>query len=135
MLDGLRPFGPETSIVLAGDFNGTPDSPAIVRMRTSFDSAHAIRHGREPDFTYPTPLTSGDRVRSVVTRGLLRLFTNQPGCSWSGTLDYIFVSRDIEVIDCSLILDQPDETDATLYASDHFGLAATLTLPNASKMT
>jgi endonuclease/exonuclease/phosphatase family metal-dependent hydrolase len=48
------------------------------------------------------------------------------------TLDYIFVSPGVQVLGCDLILNQPSPQDPTLYASDHFGLAATLRLSGRS---
>ena len=129
VLDRIRIFDPGTSVVACGDFNGTPGSPAIDRMRRTLVSAHEVRHGREPVYTCPTPLRSGQRVRGAVTRGLLRLFSNRPGDSWRGTLDYIFVSPEIRVVECGVFLDRPSSDDPTLYASDHLGLAATLEIP------
>jgi endonuclease/exonuclease/phosphatase family metal-dependent hydrolase len=43
-------------------------------------------------------------------------------------LDYIFVNDRVEVHDGWLAFDRPGVGDPTLYPSDHFGLAATLTL-------
>lgn len=120
---------PGAVIVVCGDFNATPGSPAIARMGRSFLSAHESAHGREPEYTCPTPLITGGRVRGAVTRGLLRLFTNRPGTTWRGTLDYIFVSPGVRVLDCGVFLDRPSPDDPTLYASDHLGLAATLEVP------
>src|SRR4029078_10176786 len=110
-------------VVLCGDFNATPGSRPIGRLRRSLNSAHEAVHGREPEFTCPTPLVCGGRVRGAITRGLLRLFTNRPGETWRDTLDYIFVSRGVRVVDCGVILDRPSSEDPTLYASDHLGLA------------
>jgi endonuclease/exonuclease/phosphatase family metal-dependent hydrolase len=130
VLDRVRAFDTATAVVACGDFNGTPGSPAITLMRRAFASAHEARHGTEPDFTCPTPLTSRNRLRGPVTRGLLRLFTNRPGGSWRGTLDYIFVSPGVRVVECEVFLDRPSPDDPTLYASDHLGLAATLEIPS-----
>ena len=129
VLDRVEALDPATAVVACGDFNGTPGSPAIALMRRAFASAHEARHGREPDFTCPTPLVSGGRVRGAVTRCLLRLFTNRPGGPWRGTLDYIFVSPNVRVVECEVFLDRPSPDDPTLYASDHLGLAATLEIP------
>jgi endonuclease/exonuclease/phosphatase family metal-dependent hydrolase len=125
----VKDLEPETPVIVCGDFNATPGSRAIALMRRSFVSAHEAAHGREPEFTCPTPLAIGGRVRGAVTRGLLRVFSNTPGASWRGTLDYIFVSPDIRVAGCGVILDRPSPDDPTLYASDHLGLAAALELP------
>jgi endonuclease/exonuclease/phosphatase family metal-dependent hydrolase len=126
LLDWLGALPPDTPVIACGDFNGTPESRAIALMRQSFASAHAARHGREPDYTCPTPLVTGRPVRSAVARGLLRLFSNRPGESWRGTLDYIFISPQLRVVECRVILDRPAPHDPGLYASDHYGLAATL---------
>ena len=123
---------PGAATIICGDFNATPGSPAIALMRRSFASAHEAAHGREPRYTCPTPLVVGGRVRWAVTRGLLRLFTNRPGTTWQGTLDYIFVSPGVRVVDCGVILDRPSSDDPTLYASDHLGLMAILEVPPAS---
>ncbi len=133
VLHRAEAFLPDIPVVACGDFNGLPGSPAIDLMRRSFASAHESFHGREPDFTCPTPLTSGHAARSAVTRGLLRLFTNRPGDSWRGTLDYIFVSPGLRVVECGVVLDRPSPGDPTLYASDHLGVAATLEIPPPPK--
>lgn len=129
VLDRVKGLDRETAVVACGDLNGSPGSPAIDLMRRTLVSAHEARHGREPDYTCPTPLRSGQRVRGAATRGLLRLFSNRPGDSWRGTLDYIFVSPDVRVVECGVFFDRPSPDDPTLYASDHLGLAATLEIP------
>jgi endonuclease/exonuclease/phosphatase family metal-dependent hydrolase len=126
-------FLPDIPVIACGDFNGLPGSPAIALMRHSFASAHEAVHGLEPDFTCPTALTSGHAARSAVARGLLRLFSNRPDGPWRGTLDYIFVSPGIRVLQCGVILDRPSPGDPTLFASDHLGVAATLEIPPPSK--
>jgi endonuclease/exonuclease/phosphatase family metal-dependent hydrolase len=120
---------PVAASVVCGDFNATPGSPAVALMSRSFTSAHQAVHGREPEYTCPTPLAVGGRVRAAATRGLLRLFSNHPGAGWRGTLDYIFVSPAVRVADCVIFLDRPSPDDPALYASDHLGLAASLEIP------
>lgn len=122
---------PGAPLIVCGDFNATPGSRAIALMRQSFASAHEAVHGHEPEFTCPTPLLVGGRVRGAVSRGLMRLFTNRPGASWRGTLDYIFVGPGVQALECGIILDRPSPDDSTLYASDHLGLAATLEIQAA----
>jgi endonuclease/exonuclease/phosphatase family metal-dependent hydrolase len=135
----LSSAAPDASVIAGGDFNGTPESPAIARMRRAYRSAHEVRHGREPEFTYPSPLTSRLPIRSAVTRGLLRLFSNRAGAgagagnSWRGTLDYLFVSRDLRVVECDVILNRPAPDDPSLYPSDHYGLAATLEIASTTE--
>jgi endonuclease/exonuclease/phosphatase family metal-dependent hydrolase len=129
VLDAVKALDPGTSVIACGDFNATPRSPAIALMRRTLVSAHEARHAREPEYTCPTLLVGRWRAREVVTRGLLRLFTNRPGRPWRGTLDYIFVSPDVRVVECGVFLDRPSPGNPTLYASDHLGLAATLEIP------
>jgi len=43
-------------------------------------------------------------------------------------LDYIFVSDGVEVHDARVVFDQVDPVDEHLVASDHFGLAATVSV-------
>ncbi len=128
LLTWIATLAPSSRVIVCGDFNATPVSPTIRLMKESFVSAHEAVHGCEPKYTCPTPLICGGRVRGPVIRSLLRLFSNTPGETWRGTLDYIFVSSGVRVIDCDLILNCPSQHDSTLYASDHFGLAAALTL-------
>jgi endonuclease/exonuclease/phosphatase family metal-dependent hydrolase len=128
LLDWLNSRSPQIPAIVSGDFNATPDSRALAVMRASFASAHVACHGAEPDFTFPTPLVSHNFVRSTITRSALRIFSNRPRERWRGTLDYIFVSSSVAVSECGLILTYPSATDPTLYASDHFGLTATLCL-------
>ena len=103
-------------------------------MRQSFASAHEARHGREPDYTCPTPLVTRRPVRSVFARGLLWLFSNRPGEPWRGTLDYIFINPQLRVVECDVILDRPAPHDPSLYASDHYGLAATVEIVPAQEV-
>ena len=129
MLDWLSDIPTETAIVVCGDFNGTPNSAAIRLMRERFASAYAARHSREPDYTCPTPLkrhgppSLRDVVRGIGGR-ILTLAVNHTIKPWRGTLDYVFVSERIRVIDCDVVLNCPAPHDSTLYPSDHFGLAA-----------
>jgi endonuclease/exonuclease/phosphatase family metal-dependent hydrolase len=126
LLVWVRASEPGAASIICGDFNATPGSPTIAVIRRSYVSAHEAVHGMEPDYTYPTTLVFGGRFRRAVTRRLLRVFTNRPGATWRGTLDYIFVSPEIQVVECGVILDRPATDDPTLYASDHLGLMATL---------
>lgn len=98
-------------------------------MRKTFRSVYASHHGAEPDSTCPTPLVGKHRAAELIKKAALRLFTNRPGESWRGTLDYIFTTPNIEVINCETFLDRPARHDPTLYPSDHLGLEATLEIP------
>ncbi len=90
--------------IIAGDFNETPDGPAVSYMKQSYRSAYFERHGHEPLATYPTALAGLNR-------------------DWSGCLDYIFLSSAVGAVQsASLFCDKPDAEDDTLYPSDHVGL-------------
>lgn len=101
---------PEARIVV-GDFNAEPTEPAYARMaEAGFRSAHRQANGAEPAVTWP----SGIQAPGMDTDG-------DPGC-----LDYIWVQGPIEVDSCRVTFDRPAASDATLFPSDHFGLAARL---------
>ncbi len=126
-LDWLADYPSDSPIVSVGDFNGTPETEAIAKMRQQFTSAYADHHGQEPDYTCPTPLIIRGWRR--IWRGLwLKLRYDRRLKPWRGTLDYIFV-RNLTVQDCHLILTEPAPQDPKLYPSDHFGLVTTLHWP------
>lgn len=125
LLDWLGALPAAWPIVAVGDFNGTPESRAVQLMRTRFGSAHAARHGREPEWTCPTALGYSGWAHWVKSY-LLSLVANRQFKLWRGTLDYIFVNDRVQVQDCRVILNRPASHDPTLYPSDHLGLAATL---------
>jgi endonuclease/exonuclease/phosphatase family metal-dependent hydrolase len=94
--------------IVAGDFNEVPFGPAIGRMKQTYRSAFAERHGHEPVATFPTALS--DR---------------QDG--WSGCLDYIFISKAMgPVRDARIFANKHAPEDDSLYPSDHVGLLARL---------
>ena len=101
---------PGTAQVLVGDFNATPRSATMRSTLERLRSAYAAVHGQEPPRTVPTPLRRhGDPARGAV-------------------LDYILVNDRIDVHDASVTFDEPATDDPRLYASDHFGLAATISV-------
>lgn len=93
--------------IIAGDFNETPDGPAIRRMKQVYRSAYEAVYDREPLATFPTALVFSDD-------------------GWSGCLDYIFVSTAVRVREAHLFCRRPAADDDTLYPSDHVGVLATL---------
>ena len=103
-----------TPQVLVGDFNATPTSAVMQPARQALRSAFVVVHGTEPDRTVPTPLRHG---------------TLPPG---GDVLDYILVSGDVEVHDATVVFDRAAPEDPTIYASDHFGLAATISITDHS---
>jgi endonuclease/exonuclease/phosphatase family metal-dependent hydrolase len=126
LLDFLDTQPVDQPVVVCGDFNGLPGTPAIERMRQYFDSAHNIVHKHEPDYTCPTPLPNSGRVNIRNTMGWLLRMRPKPDLEWRGTLDYIFVDPRLQTQDCQVVLDQPAEDDPEIYPSDHFGLWATI---------
>ena len=119
------------SVVVCGDFNGTPETPAIQAMQaplgwTQFQSAHTCKHGREPDWTCPTPLQWRHEPWRKAVFNVVGLAVQKKRGPWRGTLDYIFVNERVSVEECRVVFNQPALHDPTLYPSDHLGLHATL---------
>jgi endonuclease/exonuclease/phosphatase family metal-dependent hydrolase len=118
-------------IAVCGDFNGTPETQAIQAMRAplgwaQFESAHVRKHGREPDWTCPTPLQwRHEPWRGAVFHAAGLALQKRRG-PWRGTLDYIFVNEQVKVEECRVVLNQHAPHDPTLYPSDHLGIQATL---------
>ncbi len=93
--------------VVLGDFNAYLGEETVAFMKRRFRSVFEVVHGREPEKTWPTPVNTYDT-------------------SPQGTLDYIFVSDQVEPLEAGLAFDSPLKDDADLYPSDHLGLFATL---------
>ena len=122
LLDYLDLQPAELPVLVVGDFNSEPGMPSIDLMRRYFDSAHRAVHGKEPDFTCPTPLprTRFDDIRLNILQHLGKNSDIQP--SWRGTVDYIFVDPRVTTLECRVVLDQSDVENPRLYPSDHYGL-------------
>jgi endonuclease/exonuclease/phosphatase family metal-dependent hydrolase len=109
-LDSRRDGTPE---VVVGDFNAEPVERAYARMvGAAFRSAYSEANGSEPAVTWP----SGIQAPGMDTDG-------EPGC-----LDYIWLRGDVTAESARLTFDRPAAGDATLYPSDHIGLAARIRL-------
>ena len=121
---------PQAGMIVCGDFNGTPAMPSIQTMHAGFRSAHAAHHGREPEWTCPTPLPFQTTPWRKAVFQIAGLATQGQFKPWRGTLDYIFVNRHITVDECHVAFDQPAAHDAGLYASDHLGLSARVRIEN-----
>ncbi len=105
--DGLN----ATATVLVGDFNADPAEASPARLRDSgFRSAYQEANGAEPAVTWP----SGLIAPAMDTDG-------DPEC-----LDYIWLRGAVRTASARLVFDRPDPEDATLYPSDHLGIAAQL---------
>lgn len=104
----LNEQNPVPKRIIAGDFNETPDGPAIHHMKQGYRSAFADLWGHEPVATFPTALVPTDD-------------------DWSGCLDYIFLSPAVEkVLKVQIFCKKPSPDDPTLYPSDHVGLLVAL---------
>ena len=111
LLAWLDDSPPSDGLVLVGDFNADPREPAYARIAAAgFRSAYLDANGSEPACTWP----SGIQAPGMDTDG-------DPDC-----LDYIWVRGAVRVVDCRLAFDRPAPSDATLYPTDHLGLAAHL---------
>jgi endonuclease/exonuclease/phosphatase family metal-dependent hydrolase len=112
-------------VVICGDFNAGPGTRTIKILLEQFKSAYAERHGREPEYTYPTPLPTS-RLHTLHTAvsflGNIRL--TDLGLSRKRTFDYIFLSPSLRVVESKVVLNKPAAHNPHLYPSDHFGLFA-----------
>lgn len=127
--------------VLAGDWNATPIFPSVrVAKTVGFESAHEAVHGREPAFTYPTPLSAVELVdggyskpRQLRTLQALAIARQAIGClppekrSESGlmryAIDYIMARNGLRAVEAGLVY---DDTTGRPPFSDHYGLRARL---------
>jgi len=98
--------------VLVGDFNSPPGTRPVRIIEERLGSAYSVLHGQEPSATIPTPLIPQEEWPPDWPKGV--------------TVDYIFVSPSIRVLDARLVFVEPDPSDPALYPSDHYGLAATI---------
>jgi endonuclease/exonuclease/phosphatase (EEP) superfamily protein YafD len=91
--------------------NAGPQSETIARAAERLASAYHRLHRTDP-VTFPTPLRAHDYP---------------PGLALS--IDYIFFDADrFTPTAARIIANMASAEDATLYPSDHYGLAATFTL-------
>lgn len=113
LIDWLQAAPPTDAQIVVGDFNAEPTEPAAERIRSDgFRSAYAEANGAEPLVTWP----SGLQAPGMDTDG-------EPGC-----LDYVWVRGAVRVAGARLAWDRPAVGDPTLYASDHIGLVAGLSI-------
>jgi endonuclease/exonuclease/phosphatase family metal-dependent hydrolase len=100
--------GTNGTAIVVGDFNATPNTPTIRLMAAHFRDAWAAANPGEPGHTMlvHTPRT--------------------PDASHM-RIDYVFVGPGPEIVRAVLLGTQPDADG--FYASDHFGVAATLRWP------
>lgn len=98
-------------VILAGDFNATPDSPAYAdTIQAGFQDAWTQTHPTDPGYTWgPTGETTRD---------------------FNQRIDYVFARGAFHVQSALLVGTDPNFiTAAGRYPSDHLGVLATYTLP------
>ena len=108
LLDWLKET--DRSYILMGDMNADPTSETIHTAKQQLRSAYEVIHGCEPNATFPTPLREAESLK-------LR------------TIDYIFCSPSLTVVDAYLIGDTPHPDKHLLYPSDHYGLYGEIVTP------
>ncbi len=117
LLEWMKACSADVHAILVGDLNARPDSGALRLLKSSLVSAYEVANGREPEYTFPTPL-----VKQTLP--------------WRATLDYILLSpaSGARVLRAWRAFEHPAADDPTLYASDHYGLMADIALeePRAS---
>lgn len=111
ILDWLAKVNGADAIVLAGDFNATPDEKSVQMIQNNFLSVFKALNRPEP-VTFGTPL-AGLSAQPVPQK----------------TIDYIFVSPNVRVLSAQRVFDRPHPDFPYLYPSDHFGLCAELEIP------
>jgi endonuclease/exonuclease/phosphatase family metal-dependent hydrolase len=95
--------------VLLGDFNTYVHEKGVALLKSRLRSAHETVHGAEPEKTWPTPVNTWDS-------------------SPPGTLDYVYVSPEFQVLEAGLAFNRPSADDPDLFPSDHLGVYAVLSL-------
>ena len=94
-------------------------------MRRKFTSAFSAACGYEPEYTMPTPLKRPLMNKLTSVLGFISDLHPAYLRPWvHATLDYIFVSRQIQVLAAGLAFNNPSPHNPALFASDHFGLYA-----------
>ena len=111
LLAWLDRHGDGLPLILTGDFNAYAEPPekTVEVLRSRFRSAYSTVHGREPDKTWPTPVNNWDK-------------------SPAGTLDYVWVSPEWQVLDAGLCFDKPSAQNPEVFPSDHIGVFSKLRL-------
>src|SRR5208282_5249469 len=96
-------------VIVCGDFNDTPDSPAI---KTILDGDYALSDA----FASCNPECQGHTFSS-------RNSYADPAPGEEGRIDYIFACGELRINGCEIVFDCRNGLDLV---SDHFGLFCTL---------
>jgi endonuclease/exonuclease/phosphatase family metal-dependent hydrolase len=98
--------------LMVGDFNDVPSSEAMTYLLDHWASAYAAHHGREPQRTWPTPVSAG---------------TERP--QLAAVVDYVlFKPALLDVTSTLLYCNKAGEAVPSLYPSDHYGLVVDFAL-------
>ncbi len=127
ILNHLKGLPENVHRILGGDFNDVPNSPTIQLVKTQLQSAYQTIHGEEPKSTFPTPLQRSWRY-GVTKNSEEYQLEKQPTKTDEEhtTIDYIFASQGLSVMDCQRVFEHPDPAHPEIYPSDHYGLMAIL---------
>jgi endonuclease/exonuclease/phosphatase family metal-dependent hydrolase len=120
--DRLALYPKKTPRIISGDLNSLPGSQTINHLKQNYRSAYALVHGQEPGSTFPTPLNR-EHLRKDLANPSNQFMTPEPE-----TIDYIFISPNMKVINCRLVFATPHPHNPDIYASDHYGLCAEIVL-------
>ncbi len=95
LVDFARSWHGELPTIILGDFNCCPDAPEFAPLREHFQEACACCNVQgEARFTFPSgPL--GARTAD----------------GWRGAIDYVWASRDLEIISARVVLDESKASD------------------------
>lgn len=140
LLERLRELPQESPVIVAGDFNATPDSPEIQLFQTSgrfLDSQSHSESVQQPTWvpgdnenvSFSSRMTN---ARGNPRKGYGRLFAWYAG--HTRRVDYVFLSRHFQAEDISasgVVLDSPV---GGVRASDHYGVLAEVNLQHVLRM-
>lgn len=114
----------KTPKIICGDLNSLPGSESVCILKQKFSSAFEKAHGKETPFTFPTPL--GRKIYCLGDDKYEIPSTDQT--DQLRTIDYLLVSEKVKVLDCQLVFKEPDAKNPEIYASDHYGLMADVSM-------
>ena len=139
LLDRLRRLPPKSPVIVAGDFNALPSSPEIGDLRSQGElhdtgqpdtSSQNVTwdpfHNTNTTFSYHTADARGHDLDLWNRLGSL-------GSSRAGRIDYVFLSKHFaqgDVLQYQVVL---DTAVAGMYASDHYGVLADVSVTDALK--
>lgn len=104
-----------TARLICGDFNATLEKPSAALMATRF------RHTQTSPTAF-TPLADGAGAIS-----------HPYWPRMDRSIDYIWVSEDVSILESGICFDKASPADATLWPSDHAGVWADLEIGGAAK--